>query len=118
MVFQTIDNRQWRQQIAQRKVTITIVSGKTGSTDVVIGGELLNYIIVAPDLNDDATFALSLINEDSETTYTNAAIAENTSTIVLTSAAPIPLSGTVTFKCTTTTDQAASRSFILYLYYK
>ena len=117
MVFETIDNRQWRQQIAQRKVIVTIVSGKTGSTDVTVNGELLNYVIDAPELDTDVVFDLSLVNADSNATYTNTGIGHNTSTEVLLSAAPIPMSGTVTFTCTTAHDQTAE-SFTIYMYYK
>jgi len=117
MAFETIDNRQWRMQVAQRKVEVTIVTGKTGSTDVAVNGELLNYVIVAPDLATDADFTLSFVNEDSETTYSKSSISDNTTTAVLVSATPVPMSGTITVTCSCTTDQT-DKSFTIYLYYK
>ena len=117
MVFQTIDNRQWRQQIAQRKITFTtIVTEDTKSVDLTINGELLNYIFDAPALSTDTTFDFTITNEDSETVYTNTGIADVVSTTVLTSAAPIPMSGTMTFTVEFTTAQVAV--FDLYMYYR
>lgn len=116
MAFATLDDRRRRTEIAQRKLTITTASVKTGSVTIPINGELLNYIIDAPTLAADATFDFTITNADSETIYENTAMAETVSTTVLLSAAPVPLSGTVTFTCSYATNDSVT--FDIYLYYK
>lgn len=117
MAFETIDDRKRRTSVAQRKLTIAAVTAvKTAAVTIAINGELLNYIIDAPALTTDTTFDFTITNEDSETIYTNTGIADTVSTVVLVSAAPIPMSGTLTFTCSYATDQTST--FDVYLYYK
>ena len=116
MAFEIIDDRWKRTSVAQRKLTISVVSAKTDSVTLPINGELLNYVTVAPNLTTDSTFDFTIVNEDSETVYTNTGIADNSSVVTLTSAAPIPMSGTLTFTITFVTSQTAE--FTIYLYYK
>ena len=117
MAFETNDSRPERSAIARKKLTFTtIVSETSKDVDSPINGELLNYVIVAPNLTTDSTFDFTITNEDSETVYTNTGIADNATTPVLTAAAPIPMSGTMTFTISFTTAQIAT--FDVYLYYK
>ena len=116
MAFETEDNRKHRRPIARRKITIAPVAAKTKTEVIPINGEILNYIIVAPTLATDPTYDFVITNEDDETVYTNTGMAEEASTTVLLSAAPIPMSGTLNFTISTTTVQSVS--FDIYLYYK
>lgn len=117
MAFETDDSRNERSQIARRKLSfITIVSETEKSIDVPINGQLLNYVIDAPALSTDTTYDLTITNEDVETIYENTGIADTVSTTVLLSAAPIPMSGVLTFTISFTTAQVSL--FDLYLYYK
>ena len=117
MTFETKDARREQTRIARRKITFTtIVTEDTKSVSIPINGELLNYIFDAPALSTDTTFDFTITNEDSETVYTNTSIADTVSTLVLLSAAPIPMAGTLTFTVTFTTAQVAV--FDLYMYYK
>ena len=116
MAFETSDNRKRRQPIARRKFTLAMVAVKTQSVDIPINGELLQYIIDAPTLTTDATYDFTVTNEDSEVVYDNTGMAETVSTKVLLSAAPIPMSGTLTFTIDFTTNDTVS--FDVYLYYK
>ena len=116
MAFSTQDNRKYRQPIARRKITLSMVGVKTQSVDIPINGELLQYIIDAPTLTTDATYDFTVTNEDSEVVYENTGMAETISTKVLLSAAPIPMAGTITFTIDFTTNDTVS--FDVYLYYK
>lgn len=118
MAFESKDSRKYQTAIARRKITqATIISENTVSTTIPINGELLQYVIDAPTLADtDTTYDFTITNEDSETVYTNTGMAETVSTLVLLSAAPVPMSGSLTFTCSFTTAQVAS--FDIYLYYK
>ncbi len=116
MAFETEDNRKDRRSIARRKLTIASASATSGVVTMAINGELLNYVIDAPNLTTDTTYDFTVTNEDAETVYTNTGIADTVSTLVLLSAAPIPMSGTLTFTISFATSQTAS--FDVYLYYK
>lgn len=117
MAFETIDDRRRRTEIAQRKLTITTaVSALSAAVTIQINGELLNYVIDAPALTTDTTFDFTITNGDSETIYENTGIADVVSTTVLLSAAPVPMSGDLTFTCSYATTQTSS--FDVYLYYK
>ena len=117
MAFETDDARRNRTTIARRKVTFTtLVSENTKAVDLPINGELLQYMIDAPALTTDTTFDLTVTNEDGETVYANTGVADVVTTLVLLSATPIPMSGTLTFTIAFTTAQVAV--FDLYLYYK
>lgn len=118
MAFTTKDSRKNQTQIARRKIThATLVSENTVSTTIPINGELLQYVIDAPTLTDtDTQYDFTITNEDSEVMYTNTGMAETISTLVLLSAAPVPMAGSLTFTCSFTTAQVAS--FDIYLYYK
>ena len=116
MAFETQDDRWKRTSVAQRKLTIVATAATSGDVTLPINGELLNYVIVAPNLATDADYDLTVTNEDSETIYENTTISDNSSTLVLLSAAPIPMSGTLTFTISFTTSQTAE--FVIYLYYK
>ena len=116
MVFETKDKRKDRSPIARRKLTLTATSDILATEDVSINGELLNYIIDAPKLKTDMTYDFTMTNEDGETIYSNTGITDNISTLVLLSAAPIPMSGIVTFACSFTTSQTVE--FDMYFYYK
>lgn len=116
MTFDTIDDRRRRTEIAQRKFTITATAAKSGSTTLLINGELLNYIIVAPDLATDASYNLTLTNSDGVGIYVNTGISDNCTTRVLLSANPLPLSDMITFECSFATSQTAE--FTVYVYYK
>lgn len=115
MAFETYTTRTNQFLIARRKMTFSVVSGKTETEDVEINGELLNYVVVAPNLTTDTEYDFSLTNEDSIVIYTNT-ISDNATTRVLTSGAPIPMSGTITFGISFTTSQTAE--FVVYIYYK
>ena len=117
MAFETIDDRRRRTEIARRKLTIAAaVAATSAGVTTQINGELLNYVVDAPALTTDTTFNFTITNEDSEVIYTNTGIADVVSTTVLLSAAPIPMSGDLTFTCSYTTSQTSS--FDVYLYYK
>ena len=117
MAFETIDDRRRRTEIAQRKLTlVTAISALSVTETISINGELLNYVIDAPALTTDTTFDFTITNEDSETIYENTGIADVVSTVVLLSAAPVPMAGTLTFTCSYATDQTST--FDVYLYYK
>jgi len=117
MAFETSDNRRERRSIAKRKLTFTtIVSETEKDVTLPMNGELLNYSITAPNLTTDTTYDLAITNEDSKTVYANTGIADNANTLVLLSAAPIPMAGTLTFNVSFATAQVAT--FTLYLYYK
>lgn len=116
MAFETRDDRKFRRAIARQKFTLSMVGVKTASVDIPINGELLQYIIDAPTLTTDATYDFTVTNEDSDVVYENTGMAETVSTLVLLSAAPIPMSGTLTFTIDFTTNDTVS--FDGYLYYK
>lgn len=116
MAFENIDDRRKRTEIAQRKITITTAASTDGEITIPINGELLNYIAVAPVMAAAASYDFILENADSEEMYKNSAIAENTSTLVLLSAAPVPMSGSVTFKIHLNAGDTTSVD--IYLYYK
>lgn len=117
MAFETDTKRTNQFLIARRKMEISIATGKTGSVDLEINGEILNYSIVAPSLTTDVVFTFSLVNEDSQPIYTLAGIAHNSTTPHLVSDKPIPVSGTMTFTMTCAHDQTAE-DFVVYIYYK
>lgn len=117
MAFETDTKRTNQFLIARRKMTISIATGKTGSADLEINGEILNYSIVAPSLTTDTDFNFTLVNEDSQPIYANTGIAHNATTPVLVSDKPIPVSGTITFTVTCAHDQTAE-DFVVYIYYK
>lgn len=117
MAFETIDDRRRRTEIAQRKLTLVAATAvKLAAETININGELLNYVINAPTLTTDTDFDFVITNADSETIYENTGIADIVSTTVLLSAAPVPMSGELTFTCSYATDQTSS--FDVYLYYK
>ena len=117
MAFTTSDSRKQQTRIARRKLTLTsIVSESEASQDVSISGELLQYIIVAPNLSTDSDFDFVVENEDAITVYTNTGVSDNATTSVLLSATPVPMSGILTFKVDFTTAQISS--FDIYLYYR
>ena len=117
MAFESADERLQRRSIARKKITFTtIVSEATKATDLMINGELLQYVIDAPNLTTDTTYDFVITNEDGKTVYSNTGIADTVSTLVLLSAAPIPMSGTMTFTISFSTAQVAV--FDLYMYYK
>lgn len=118
MVFTDKDARREQTQIARRKITLTtLVSENTKSTTIPINGELLQYVIDATELTDtDTQYDFTITNEDSETVYENTGMAETVSTLVLLSATPVPMGGSLTFTCSFTTAQVAT--FDIYLYYK
>jgi hypothetical protein len=118
MTFTTKDRRPEQTLIARRKITLTtIISENTKSITIPINGELLQYVIDATELTDtDTTYDFTITNEDSEIVYTNTGMAETVSTLVLLSAAPIPMAGSLTFTCAFTTAQVAT--FDIYLYYR
>ena len=116
MAFETYTKRTNQYLIARRKMTFSVVAGTSETEDVEINGELLNYISVAPDLTTDTTYDFTITNEDSEIVYTNPGISDNSSTTTLVSAAPIPMSGTMTFTVSFATSQTAE--IVVYIYYK
>ena len=117
MTFTNDDKRRFQTPIAGKKLVFTtIVSEDSKAKTFPINGELLQYIIDAPDLTTDTTYDFVITNEDGETLYSNTGIADTVSTKVLLSAAPIPLSGTLTFTISFTTAQVAT--FDLYMYYR
>lgn len=117
MVVTSKDTRKYQTSIAQRKITLaSIVSESEAETVIPVNGELLQYMVVAPNLTTDTTYDFSIINDDSVTVYTNTGIADNATTLVKLSAAPVPMAGSLTFKVDFTTNQVAS--FDIYLYYK
>lgn len=116
MAFTDKDARQYQTPIARRKITIAVVSD-TGDISVMpINGELLNYVIVAPNLTTDTDYDFTISNDDSESVYTNTGIADNSTVTTLVSDKPVPMAGTMTFQISFTTSQTAS--FDIYLYYK
>lgn len=116
MVFETDTKRTNQYLIARRKMTFSVVSGTSETEDLEINGELLNYISVSPNLATDATYDFTITNEDGEIVYENTGISDNSSTTVLLSAAPIPMSGTLTFGISFSTSQTAE--LVVYIYYK
>lgn len=97
-------------------MTFSVVTGTSETEDVGINGELLNYVIVAPNLDTDTTYDFTISNEDSVAVYANTGISDNATTIVLVSGAPVPMSGTMTFEISFVTSQTAE--FDVYIYYK
>lgn len=118
MAFTSKDSRKYQTQIARRKITLTtLITENTKSTTIPINGELLQYVIDATELTDtDTQYDFTITNEDSETVYENTGMAETVSTLVLLSATPVPMAGSLTFTCSFTTAQVAT--FDIYLYYK
>ena len=116
MAFETDTKRTNQYLIARRKMTFSIVSGTSETEDVEANGELLNYVIVAPNLTTDTTFDFTISNEDAVVVYSNTGISDNATTQVLVSGAPIPMSGTLEFKISFATSQTAE--FVVYIYYK
>jgi len=117
MAFTTKDTRREQTAVARRKITLTsIVSESDASVIIPINGELLQYVIVAPNLTTDSTYDFSIINDDVVTVYTNTGISDNATTSVLLSATPVPMAGALMFTVDFTTNQIAS--FDIYLYYK
>jgi len=117
MTVTSKDSRQYQTPIAVKKFTLaSIVSESEASTVISVNGELLSYVIVAPNLTTDTTYDFSIINDDTVTIYTNTGIADNATTITLTAAAPIPMAGPLMFTVDFTTNQVAS--FDIYLYYR
>ena len=116
MAFETATKRTNQYLIARRKMTFSVVAGTSETEDVEINGELLNYVAVAPDLTTDTTFDFTISNEDSVPVYSNTGISDNATTPVLVSGAPIPMSGTMTFKVSFATSQTAE--IVVYMYYK
>lgn len=117
MAFETSDDRRHQTPIARRKLTLTsIVSESEAEVIISMCGELLQYVIVAPNLSTDTDFDFVIRNEDSETLYSNTGISDNGSTLVLLSATPVPMSGSLNFSVDFTTNQISTWS--IYLYYR
>lgn len=112
MVFETYTTRTNQYLIARRKMTFSVVSGTSETEDVEINGELLNYVIVAPNLGTDTTYDFSIANEDAVVVYTNN-LPDTVTSQVLTD---VPMAGTMTFGISFTTSQTAE--FDVYIYYK
>lgn len=117
MVFENRDHRKSQNPIARRKLTFTtLVSESAKDVTIPINGELLNYVINAPNLSTDANYDLVMTNEDAEEIYKNETISDNGSTLVLLAATPVPMAGTITFTISFSTAQVAT--FNMYLYYR
>ena len=117
MAFETRDSRREQTRIARRKITLTSIVSESDASEIIsINGELLQYVIVAPNLTTDTDYDFSIINDDVVTVYTNTGISDNATTNVLLSATPVPISGKLMFTVDFTTNQVAE--FNIYLYYK
>ena len=116
MTFENQDHRKNQNPIARRKLSVVATSATSGTVTIPINGELLNYVIVAPDLTTDGNFNFTITNEDSESVYLNTGIGDDGSTYVPVSDKPVPMAGTMTFTCSFTTSQTAT--FDVYLYYR
>ena len=117
MAFENKDSRREQTRIARRKLVFTtLVSEATKATTIPINGELLQYVVDAPNLTTDTTFDFTITNEDAEVVYTNTGIADTVSTLVLLAATPIPMAGNLTFTISFSTAQVAT--FDVYMYYK
>jgi hypothetical protein len=114
MAFETEELRRNRNIVSRQKLTLTGTATSV-STAIPINGFLMEYIIVAPNLTTDADYDFTIDNEDGKNLYTNGTISDNATTTLLMSDKPVPMSGTMTFKCAFTTSQTVT--FTIYLYY-
>ena len=117
MAFQNQDYRKRRTAISRQKLTFTSGEDVT-SIDVTLrlNGKILQYTLVAPDLDTDSTYDLEVYNEDDVLIYTNTGIADNSTVTTLVSDKPIPLSGTYKYTISYTTTQQPTID--MYVYYE